>query len=110
MTPLHPVLPALIEVYVNSILVPPSSKLYDQANTNQPLSEDEIRRVFQNSVFGSQFDNKTSIKNVCGYLKRWQTISPQKKKIFKNLNILKLFIYINLNIFVVVAEFNSSRK
>ncbi|KAL0266334.1 UNVERIFIED_CONTAM: hypothetical protein PYX00_008909 [Menopon gallinae] len=61
--PLHPVLPALIEVYVNSILVPPSSKLYDQTNTNKPLSEDEIRRVFQNSVFGSQFDTKAKLIN-----------------------------------------------
>ncbi|KAK6641527.1 hypothetical protein RUM44_013239 [Polyplax serrata] len=60
--PLHPVLPALIEVYVNSILVPPSSKLYDQTNTNQPLSENEIRQIFQNSVFGSQFDNKSTSK------------------------------------------------
>lgn len=66
--PLHPVLPALIEVYVNSILVPPSSKLYDQTNTNKPLSEDEIRRVFQNSVFGSQFDTKSRLHTKVSFL------------------------------------------
>lgn len=52
--PLHPVLPALVEVYVNSILVP--SPKAPQEHTNCPMSEDEIRRVFQNSVFGAQFD------------------------------------------------------
>lgn len=54
--PLHPVLPALVEVYVNSILVP--SPKAPQEHTNRPMSEDEIRRVFQNSVFGAQFDSK----------------------------------------------------
>ncbi|XP_068086623.1 integrator complex subunit 2 [Anabrus simplex] len=54
--PLHPVLPALVEVYVNSILVP--STKAPQEHTNQPMEEDEIRRVFQNSVFGGQFDSK----------------------------------------------------
>ncbi|KAK9504230.1 hypothetical protein O3M35_010608 [Rhynocoris fuscipes] len=44
--PLHPVLPALVEVYVNSILMP-AGKL-PQENTNQPISEDEIRAVFSN--------------------------------------------------------------
>ncbi|XP_057339927.1 integrator complex subunit 2-like [Microplitis mediator] len=50
--PLHPVLPALVEVYVNSILVT-SSKTTE--HTNKPITEDEIRRVFQNSVFGANF-------------------------------------------------------
>lgn len=48
-SPLHPVLPLLIEVYVNSILIP-NSKASD--HTNEPMSETEIRLVFQNSVFG----------------------------------------------------------
>lgn len=56
MPPLHPVLPALVEVYVNSVLVP--SPKAPQEHTNRPMSEDEIRRVFQNSVFGAQFDGK----------------------------------------------------
>lgn len=44
--PLHPVLPALVEVYVNSILMPAGKS--PQENTNQPISEDEIRAVFSN--------------------------------------------------------------
>ncbi|XP_075220865.1 integrator complex subunit 2 isoform X2 [Lycorma delicatula] len=46
--PLHPVLPALVEVYVNSILVPSAKVLTE--NTNQPMDEEEIRRVFRNSL------------------------------------------------------------
>ncbi|BES96047.1 integrator complex subunit [Nesidiocoris tenuis] len=42
--PLHPVLPALVEVYVNSILHPAGKG--PQENTNQPMSEDEIRAIF----------------------------------------------------------------
>ncbi|KAF6206701.1 hypothetical protein GE061_017937 [Apolygus lucorum] len=42
--PLHPVLPALVEVYVNSILLPAGKS--PQENTNQPMSEEEIRAVF----------------------------------------------------------------
>ncbi|CAH0382391.1 unnamed protein product [Bemisia tabaci] len=42
--PLHPCLPALVEVYVNSILFP-VKRTYE--NTNQPISEDEIRIVFR---------------------------------------------------------------
>lgn len=49
-TPLHPVLPSLIEVYVNSILVPATNRgVPDQ--TNDPISEEEIRAVFKNPVF-----------------------------------------------------------
>lgn len=44
--PLHPVLPALVEVYVNSILMPAGK----QENTNQPISEDEIRAVFSDAI------------------------------------------------------------
>lgn len=57
-SPLHPVLPMLVEVYVNSIMLP-NSKTSEQ--TNKPLSENEIRRVFQSSIFGQYFDNKQSI-------------------------------------------------
>ncbi|XP_071448160.1 integrator complex subunit 2 [Hetaerina americana] len=56
--PLHPVLPALVEVYVNSILVPSTKAATPPEHTNCPIGEAEIRRVFQNSVFGAQFDTK----------------------------------------------------
>lgn len=50
-SPLHPVLPALIEVYVNSIIVPSTSNVKGLIeHTHKPLSEDEILRVFQNSI------------------------------------------------------------
>lgn len=51
----------LFQVYVNSILVPPGSKTYDQFHTNRPLTEQQIRAVFQNSVFGRAFDSKAGI-------------------------------------------------
>ncbi|XP_066261717.1 integrator complex subunit 2 [Euwallacea similis] len=57
-SPLHPVLPMLVEVYVNSIMLP-NAKTLEQ--TNKPLTENEIRKVFQSSVFGQYFDNKQSI-------------------------------------------------
>ncbi|XP_067132285.1 integrator complex subunit 2 isoform X1 [Centruroides vittatus] len=47
--PLHPVLPALIEVYVNSVLIPSSKGTHD--TTNEPITEEEILSVFKNSVF-----------------------------------------------------------
>uniref|UniRef100_U5ETJ7 Integrator complex subunit 2 n=1 Tax=Corethrella appendiculata TaxID=1370023 RepID=U5ETJ7_9DIPT len=46
-TPLHPVLPALIEVYVNSIIVPNVKGPVE--HTHKALSEQEIQKVFQNS-------------------------------------------------------------
>ena len=54
-SPLHPVLPALVEVYVNSILATNHKAI---EHTNKPITEDEIRRVFQNSVFGANFDQR----------------------------------------------------
>ena len=56
-TPLHPVIPALIEVFVNSVLIPASSRsgagnsIMEQ--TNEPISEQEIREVFKKPVFSS---------------------------------------------------------
>jgi integrator complex subunit 2 len=52
-TPLHPVLPALIEVYVTSIIMPNAKGPVE--HTHKPLSESEIQKVFQNSVFGIHF-------------------------------------------------------
>lgn len=57
-SPLHPVLPLLVEVYVNSIILP-NSKNVEQCN--KPLSENEIRTVYQSSIFGKYFDVKQSI-------------------------------------------------
>ncbi|KAK7794932.1 hypothetical protein R5R35_005903 [Gryllus longicercus] len=55
--PLHPVLPALIEVYVNSILVP--SPKAPQEHTNKPLDEEEIRRVFEvSTAFGGMVETR----------------------------------------------------
>lgn len=48
-TPLHPVMPALIEVYVNS-LIASNVKLA----TEQPLSEEEIKKVFNKSEIQTQ--------------------------------------------------------
>lgn len=60
-SPLHAVLPMLVEVYVNSIIVTNSR---NAEQTNKPLSENEIRRVFQSSIFGQYFDVKQSIFNM----------------------------------------------
>ncbi|XP_035780824.1 LOW QUALITY PROTEIN: integrator complex subunit 2-like [Anopheles albimanus] len=46
-TPMHPVLPALIEVYVNSIIVPQQKGMLEQ-HTHKALSEQEIQQMFQN--------------------------------------------------------------
>jgi integrator complex subunit 2 len=43
-TPLHPVMPALIEVYVNSLIASNA-----KVTTEQPLSEEEIQKVFNKS-------------------------------------------------------------
>lgn len=56
--PLHPVLPALVEVYVNSILIPSSKGSVD--TTNEPITEEEILRVFSKSVFGAEADAPSS--------------------------------------------------
>ncbi|GAB6030189.1 Integrator complex subunit 2 [Chamberlinius hualienensis] len=47
--PLHPVLPPLIEAYVNSIIIPSVQGQND--TTNEPISESEIMAVFSNSIF-----------------------------------------------------------
>ncbi|XP_026737728.1 integrator complex subunit 2 [Trichoplusia ni] len=52
--PLHPVMPALVEVYVNSILVVNNKGANEYVN--KPIMEEEIRKVFRNSIFGANFD------------------------------------------------------
>lgn len=46
-SPLHPILPLLVELYVNSILLP---NAVTSDFTNKPLTENEIRRVFKTNV------------------------------------------------------------
>lgn len=59
-TPLHPVLPPLIEVYVNSI-ISPNAKPGPIELTHEPLTEDDIIRVFQRSVVGAHLQPKKRI-------------------------------------------------
>lgn len=58
-TPLHPVLPALIEVYVNSIIAP--NVKASAEHTHKPLSEVEILKVFKSSVVGAHLDTTKKI-------------------------------------------------
>lgn len=57
--PLHPVLPPLIEVYVNSIIVPNAKGPIE--HTHKPLSKEDILNVFRNSVAGSSLDTKQKV-------------------------------------------------
>merc|ERR1712130_756811 len=50
-SPLHPVLPPLIEVFVTSILLPSSSRSSQHEHLNEPLTEAEVRSVFQQPHF-----------------------------------------------------------
>lgn len=54
--PLHPVLPPLIEVYVNSIIVPTAKGPVE--HTHKPLSKEDIVRVFD-----SDFNTKKTAEN-----------------------------------------------
>lgn len=47
--PIHHILPKLIEAYVNSVII--SSSAHGPCGTNQPLSEDEIARVFEVKLY-----------------------------------------------------------
>ncbi|XP_044738623.1 integrator complex subunit 2 isoform X2 [Chrysoperla carnea] len=60
--PLHPVLPLLIEVYVNSILIPNAKGAAE--HTNEPMSESEIRHVFQNSRIYSITEMDADLRNI----------------------------------------------
>lgn len=61
-SPLHPVLPSLIEAYVNSIIVPNIKGPLE--HTNKPLSKEDILRVFKNSVIGNNLDAKKKIQDL----------------------------------------------
>lgn len=84
--PLHPVLPALVEVYVNSILVHNSKTM---EHTHKPITEDEIRRVFQNSVFGANFDVKKSALNIMDMETEYLDVDTSKPSLTSQL----LFLY-----------------
>lgn len=56
--PLHPVLPSLIEVYVNSIIVPTGKAI---EHTHKALSKEDIMRVFRNSVIGNHLNTVKKI-------------------------------------------------
>lgn len=60
-TPLHPVMPQLIDVYVNSIILP-ASKGGLSDTFNEPISEEEIMSVFSQSIFT---EKASSVVNVC---------------------------------------------
>ncbi|XP_023344126.1 integrator complex subunit 2 [Eurytemora carolleeae] len=51
--PLHPILPALIDAYVQSILIPHSHRIAIGDQLNQPLTEQEIREIFSQVVIDS---------------------------------------------------------
>ncbi|XP_063992438.1 integrator complex subunit 2 isoform X2 [Diachasmimorpha longicaudata] len=84
--PLHPVLPALVEVYVNSILVVNHKS---SEHTNKPIMEDEIRKVFQNSVFGANFDIKKSALNIMDMETDYLDVDTSKPSLTSQL----LFLY-----------------
>lgn len=50
-SPLHPVLPQLIEVFVNSILLPSTTRSNMTDHLNEPLTEQEVRSVFSPPMF-----------------------------------------------------------
>lgn len=54
--PIHPILPNLIEAYINSIIIHNAKTNSD--HTHAPITEEEIRKIYQNSVFGSHFNVK----------------------------------------------------
>lgn len=57
--PLHPVLPSLIEVYVNAIIVPTAKAQIE--HTHKPLSKEDIMRVFRDSVIGNHLNTVKKI-------------------------------------------------
>ncbi|XP_063858155.1 integrator complex subunit 2-like isoform X1 [Scylla paramamosain] len=61
-TPLHPVMPQLIEVYVNSIILS-SNKGGMSDHFNEPISEEEIMAVFSQSIFTEKNSGKSHEKH-----------------------------------------------
>ena len=78
--PLHPVLPALLEVFVNSALVPASNRACPDQTVNEPISEHEIRLIFQNPVFElpAKMSGQTPIRGYRGSSGRSRESTPFK--------------------------------
>lgn len=75
--PLHPVLPSLIEVYVNSIIVPTAKAPIE--HTHKPLSKEDILRVFKCSVIGNNIDVSRKIDD-------FDIKSPPSENVSSDLN------------------------
>lgn len=76
-TPLHPVLPALIEVYVNSIISPNAKGGGAVEHTHEPLTEDDIIKVFQRSVVGAHLQTKKRIYSLGSDLKTVDNVDDE---------------------------------
>lgn len=71
-TPIHPVMPALIEVYVNSI-VNSNAKVA----TEQPISEDEIQNVFNKSEIQMMAKDDVKMDIDCSMQNEQSNLSAQ---------------------------------
>lgn len=47
--PLNPVMPPLIEAYVNSVIIPPTKM--SNVNTNEPITEEELLAIFKHKIY-----------------------------------------------------------
>lgn len=55
--PLNTVWPSLIEIYVNSVIVPPSIKTTATGYTNEPISEEELNSIFNYRIYSLEDEN-----------------------------------------------------
>jgi len=60
--PINPVLPPLIDAYVNSVIIPYSKTSH--TNTNEPISEEEILSVFKHKIYSIEEDKDNSKMDV----------------------------------------------
>lgn len=60
MKPIHHILPKLIEAYVNSVII--STSAHGHCGTNQPISEDEIARVFKTKLYSIETPDSSIVK------------------------------------------------
>ena len=74
-------LPALLDVFVNSALVPASNRASPDQALNEPISEHEIRAVFQNPVFElpAKISGQTPIRGYRGSSGRSREGTPSFK-------------------------------
>ncbi|XP_060079254.1 integrator complex subunit 2-like [Ylistrum balloti] len=69
--PLHPLLPLLVEVYVNSIVV----KSTKTDHLNEPMSDEDVLAVYQESVFNTGSDKMDTDDSISG--DRTGSLAPQ---------------------------------